>query len=108
MIDKIEAWRCIGCGKIEAPQTCIGVCSDRKIELVYAAEHERLLAELHEQTHSLEKLVRQLATITPRPGEWESSYRALQSRAQQCLSEQRHPTADDPPKNSLQKDAAKS
>lgn len=93
MIDKITAWRCIGCGKIEAPQTCIGVCSDRKIELVYAADHERSLAELQKQTRSLEKLVRQLATITPRQGEWESSYRALQTKARQYLSVSSHQTA---------------
>ena len=34
MGDYIQAWQCIGCGKIEAPQTCVGVCRDRKILLV--------------------------------------------------------------------------
>ena len=24
-IHYVAAWQCIGCGKIEAPQTCIGV-----------------------------------------------------------------------------------
>jgi len=99
MTDKIEAWRCIGCGKIEAPQTCIGVCTDQKIELVYAADHERLVAELREQTHGLEKLVRQLATITPRSGEWESSYRALQASARQYLSAQNHQLEGEQPED---------
>jgi hypothetical protein len=31
MGDYIQAWQCIGCGRIEAPQTCVGVCRDRKI-----------------------------------------------------------------------------
>jgi hypothetical protein len=42
----VKAWQCIGCGKIEAPQTCIGVCQDRKVEFVYAFEHEEALAQL--------------------------------------------------------------
>jgi hypothetical protein len=31
MKDYVKAWQCIGCGKIEAPQACIGVCQDRKV-----------------------------------------------------------------------------
>ena len=44
----VEAWRCIGCGRIEAPQPCIGVCEDRKVRLVDAADHEAALALLRE------------------------------------------------------------
>ena len=46
MGDYINAWQCIGCGKIEAPQTCIGVCQDRKVQLVPLDEHEAALAEI--------------------------------------------------------------
>ena len=42
----VEAWRCIGCGRIEAPRPCIGVCEDRKVRLVDAAHHEAALARL--------------------------------------------------------------
>ena len=45
MTDYVEAWQCIGCGKIEAPQTCIGVCRDRKVAFVYAEDHEQQDAE---------------------------------------------------------------
>lgn len=44
MSDRVKAWQCIGCGRIEAPQTCIGICQDRKVEFVYAAEHQEALA----------------------------------------------------------------
>jgi len=27
-VARLNAWQCIGCGKIEAPQNCIGVCRD--------------------------------------------------------------------------------
>ena len=46
MTDYVKAWECIGCGKIEAPQTCIGICQDRKVELVHRYEHEETLAQL--------------------------------------------------------------
>ena len=89
MSDYLKAWQCIGCGKIEAPQTCIGVCQDRKVEFVYAAEHERALAELaraRRQASLLEALVRRLAHTHPHPDEWEHSYRALQAQALSMLA----------------------
>jgi len=89
MTDYVKAWQCIGCGKIEAPQTCIGVCQDRKVQFVYASEHEEVLAQAHHAQHRavvLEALVRQLARTTPRNGEWERSYLALQSQARHVLA----------------------
>ena len=83
--ERLKAWQCIGCGKIEAPQPCIGVCSDRKTELVYAEDYDALAAEVA----MLLALAQQIATITPRDGEWERSYKALQARAKEVLSAQR-------------------
>ncbi len=82
--DRIKAWQCIGCGRIEAPQTCIGVCEDRRVEFVRAEEADALASRITE----LEEFVRQLASITPRQGEWERSYRALQLKARELLSAQ--------------------
>ena len=45
MTDWLQAWQCIGCGQIEAPQPCIGVCRDKKVLMVGKEEHERALAE---------------------------------------------------------------
>lgn len=87
--DYVRAWQCIGCGKIEAPQTCIGVCQDRKVQFVYADEHEEVLAQARsaqERASILETLVRRLACTTPREGEWEQSYRALQNQARRTLA----------------------
>ncbi len=88
MIDHIEAWQCVGCGRIEAPQTCIGVCRDRRIRLVDADAHAAALAALQSATlhaQRLEALVRQLALTTPRDDAWERTYRALQLQARQLL-----------------------
>ena len=96
MTEYVKAWQCIGCGKIEAPQTCIGVCQDRRVQLVYAFEHDQVLAQARraqQRAEALEGVVRQLAFTTPRNGEWERSYRALQEQARHALS----PLADDAP-----------
>lgn len=89
MGDYIKAWQCIGCGKIEAPQTCIGVCQDRKVMLVPLADHEEALAELqrvYSQLQDLHHVLSRLALSTPRPGQWEPSYRALQKQARAVLA----------------------
>lgn len=93
MTETVKAWQCIGCGKIEAPQTCVGICQDRKVELVYAQEHVAALARAQAQTSAMELIVRQIAGITPREGEWERSYRALQNRARQTLANAAVPVA---------------
>jgi len=88
--DPIQAWQCIGCGRIEAPQNCVGICQDRRVEFVYAAEHaetERALASVRSQRDALLALVRRMAFSKPRDGEWERSYRALQSQARAALTQ---------------------
>lgn len=88
MTERVAAWRCIGCGRIEGPQPCIGVCEDRRVEFVSASDYDELLAGLavaRQQAEVLAAVVRQLACTTPREGEWERSYRALQARARRTL-----------------------
>ena len=88
MSERISAWQCIGCGRVEGPQPFIGVCQDRKVEFVYASEQDRVLADLgraRTETEALAALVRQIAHTTPRNGEWEQTYRALQARARRVL-----------------------
>ena len=87
MAEYVKAWQCIGCGKIEAPQTCVGVCQDRKVEFVYAHDHREAMARAQTQAAAMESLVRQIASTTPRQGEWERSYRALQERARHALAQ---------------------
>jgi hypothetical protein len=89
MTNRVKVWQCIGCGKIEAPQTCIGVCQDRKVEFVYASDHEDALAQLTgalTRIDALEAIAYQLAWTKPRTGEWEHSYRALAQRARKILA----------------------
>jgi len=88
MTERVTAWQCIGCGRIEGAQPCVGICEDRRTDFVYASDHDEVLAQLtlmRERKETLVALLRQLAHTTPREGEWERTYRALQARAQRAL-----------------------
>lgn len=86
MDDYIVAWQCIGCGRIEAPQTCIGVCRDRKVLLVGKDEHDAALAEilrLHAQLDTAASMLLRFERATPREGQWERAYHALQEQVRE-------------------------
>ncbi|HSH40497.1 MAG TPA: hypothetical protein VK973_00020 [Arenicellales bacterium] len=88
MTERIQAWRCIGCGRIDGPQPCIGICEDRPAELVDAGEYDRLAAravQARQYAESLEGFLRRLAFTTPRSGEWERSYKTFQKQARRLL-----------------------
>lgn len=99
MSEFIEALECIGCGKLEGPRPCIGICQDRIVELAYAQEYKDALAQARraeQQAKGLEALVKQLAWTKPRGGEWERSYRNLQEQARRILSSlSSHPPVGD-------------
>lgn len=100
MSEYVKAWQCIGCGKIEAPQTCIGICQDRKVEFVYAFEHKQVLADLSETARErdrLSTLLRRFASVTPHSGEWERTLRKFQQEARECLAQVRTRTSSGTP-----------
>jgi hypothetical protein len=85
MIPRVTIWRCIGCGRIEGPQACVGICEDRKDEMVFATDHEAELELARRPVESLAAVLRQIAFTTPREGEYERAWDALQSRARLVL-----------------------
>lgn len=90
MTEHIEAWRCVGCGRIEAPQSCIGVCRDQKIDLVSTENYDAAMRDLeamHKILSSTRGILSRLAFITPRAGNWESTYRILQQQARAALND---------------------
>ena len=85
----IDAWQCIGCGLVEAPQPCIGVCEDRKVRFAHAADLEAAfarLAEVEARLAVLESLVLRLVRTNPRSDAWEHSFLALQDEARGALA----------------------
>lgn len=82
--EAITAWSCDACGRIEAPQPCIGVCVRPETSMVPAAAHEAVLeqdAALRRDLKPLAALARQLAWATPTAGQRERTARALRDRA---------------------------
>ena len=79
--ERIQGWRCIGCGKLDAPRPCVGVCQDHKVELVDAADYDALQARVQ----ALEAALALIARVNPREGALAASWQALQERARLLL-----------------------
>ena len=95
--ERISAWQCTGCGRIEGPQPCVGVCQDERSRFVPADAYDAALARLREaeaRLAALESLARRMALSTPRDGEWEKSYRALQDEARRADAARARARAD--------------
>lgn len=89
MAEYIQAWQCIGCGRIEAPQPCIGVCRDRKVLFIGKDEHAVALAEiarLRERLHAAASHLHRFALAAPRPGQSEAAYAALRDEARELVA----------------------
>jgi hypothetical protein len=83
MTERTKAWQCIGCGRIESQATCLGICEDRPVLLVSAADYDQAQRQLDE----LRLLVRQLA---------QRAYKALQEGARRLLGAFDLPQDGDP------------
>jgi hypothetical protein len=82
--ERVTAWECASCGRIEAPQPCIGVCIRPPVRMVRGPAHDTVLDALAAVLHEAESLLaplRRLAWSTPRPGQWERSLAALRDDA---------------------------
>lgn len=87
--DTITAWQCIGCGRLEASANCVGICQDRKVELVTAWDYAEALSRLEqaiERSRALEVVITTLARTTPREGAWKESWLALQAQARKLIA----------------------
>ena len=87
--DTITAWQCIGCGRLEAPANCVGICQDRKVELVSSWDYAEALVAVegaNERIATLEAFLTKLVHTTPRADAWKDSYVALQAQARTVLA----------------------
>jgi hypothetical protein len=73
-VETIKVWQCVGCGRIDHPQPCVGICRDQKAEYVNAIDYRKA-----------EALLRRIAFTNPKPGETEAAWRALQRDARALL-----------------------
>ncbi len=94
MTEFFNAWQCIGCGRIDGPAQCVGICQDRKVELVDASDYRKAVtaaAQAGARADALEGVVRLIAITTPHEGEWKSAWLALREQAKRAM--QRAPAA---------------
>jgi hypothetical protein len=87
--ERIMTWWCPGCGRIEAPQPCIGVCIRRPDEMVSAARYDDARARATAAGRAerlLAELARMVTCVTPRDGQWNRNWRALHARGRTALA----------------------
>lgn len=86
--DRVSGWWCASCGRMEAPQTCLGVCIHRPDALVRLDVHEDVVSEAvaaRARADGLAALARGVASSTPRGGHWDQSAAALAAEARRRL-----------------------
>ena len=82
--EPIAAWWCAGCGRMEAPQPCVGVCIRRRDAVTEAGAYQDAVAQAEasrRRARTLAAVVRQAAWATPRDGWWDVSWRSLAGQA---------------------------
>ena len=89
MGEPIPAWQCIGCGRIEAPQTCIGVCQDKRVFLVTQQDHQEALDAIQQligEVDAMQGVLRRIAFTTPRKDQWQAFWQSAQAEARALLA----------------------
>jgi hypothetical protein len=88
MSEYLDAWRCIGCGRVEAARPCVGICQDRRVRLVDAEDYEAAVERARVAEDAL-RLVRRLAGTQPRAERWRDSFVAFRGQARKILDDLR-------------------
>lgn len=84
----VTGWWCERCGNVDLPQPCLGVCIWRPADWVNVALYERelaLAATALRAAPSLRRFVARAAAVTPREGQWQRNWTALQAQARAAL-----------------------
>jgi hypothetical protein len=80
----VEAWGCPVCGRVDAPQPCLGVCIREPVLMEDAAGYRALaeqVARARAADAELTTLVRLVAFVSPRAGQEQATWAALRARA---------------------------
>ena len=86
MTEYLDAWQCIGCGRLEAPRPCVGVCQDRRVRLVAAEDYDAAVERARVAEDAL-ALVGNLARTHPRGERWRESFEAFQHAARAIVAD---------------------
>lgn len=86
--EPIDGWQCIGCGRVDAPRPCIGVCQDKRVALVSTADYallEQRFDELERSHAELRAFLGLISQVRPSRNGWEKSFLAMQAQARALL-----------------------
>jgi hypothetical protein len=87
-VSVIEAWGCPRCGRVDAPQQCLGICVRRSGAVADAAEYREYAARAAQAAvadRALGELVHVVVGVRPRPGREGLTVEALRVRARELL-----------------------
>jgi hypothetical protein len=93
MTERLSALFCIGCGRIDVPEPCVGACDERVVDLVLGKDHDEAQAQVGkaiQQAAMLREVLVQLVSKTPEPrapmpDDWAETHHALQEQARSAL-----------------------
>ncbi len=89
-VEIIQAWGCPRCGRIDAPQPCLGICVFHPRTVADAREYRQLAPRADQAVHvdqALSGIARIIAAITPRPGREEATTAAMREKARHTLDQ---------------------
>ena len=87
-VEVIEGWGCPRCGRVDAPQPCLGICIRRPglvADVTEFREYAAQAEEAAETDRSLSAFAHVVAGVHPRPGREQQTVEGLRSRAKVLL-----------------------
>ncbi len=87
-VDVIEGWGCPRCGRVDAPQQCLGICIRRPGLVADVAEYREYAAyaqRVAESDRALSAFAHVVGGVHPRPGREQQTVEGLRPRARQLL-----------------------
>jgi hypothetical protein len=88
-VDVIEGWGCPRCGRVDAPQPCLGICVRRPGLVADIAEYREYAAQAQlaaETDRLLTTFAHVVAGVHPRPGREQQTVESLRERARSLLA----------------------
>jgi hypothetical protein len=93
MTERLSALFCIGCGRVDVPEPCVGDCDERVLDLVLAKDHDEARTHVEkavQHAEALRELLVQLVSQLPEPNapmpsDWAETRRAMQTHARSVL-----------------------
>ena len=87
-IEIIQAWGCPRCGRIDAPQPCLGICVFQPRTVADVREYRQLAPRAEQAVaadRALSHIARLISTVTPRAGREEATIAAVRAQARHAL-----------------------